>query len=152
MVLTVMERRVSEVLVEDQLSDGRVGGSVVVLSQPSHMDSLHSPLSHSSLSHSPLPSLSHPYHQVATQGEGTVEFDDHSPLLHHLQQEEITPSQHHVLAYPPLDPSQHSHDSQSVAVEIEVGVSSSSSHPRAGGSIHMDPMMECDDDFDTHTS
>ena len=141
---------VTEVLVDDHMSDPRVGSSVVVLSQPSDMDGLHSSLSHSSLSHS-----YHDHHHQdddhhATQSEQQAEYD-HSQLLHpDLHHEEITTSHHHhVLAYPPLDPSsQHGHDDQTVAEEIEVGVSSSSSHPQSGGSIHMDPMMESDDEFD----
>ena len=147
------------------MSDPRVGSSVVVLSQPSHMDGLHASLSHPSLNHPSLshPSLNHPYHHHhqdedhhGAQSEQPVEYD-HSQLLHpDLHHEEITTSHHHhhhhhhVLAYPPLDPSsQHSHDDQTVAEEIEVGVSSSSSHPQSGGSIHMDPMMESDDEYDT---
>ena len=144
---------VTEVLVDNHMSDPRVGSSVVVLSQPSDMDGLHSSLSHSSLSHS-YHDHHHHHHQDddhhATQSEQQVEYD-HSQLLHPgLHHEEITTSHHHhVLAYPPLDPSsQHGHDDQTVAEEIEVGVSSSSSHPQSGGSIHMDPMMESDDEFD----
>ena len=145
---------IAEVLVDDHMSDPRVGSSVVVLSQPSHMDGLHSSLSHSSLAHSYHDSHHHQNddHHV-TQSQQQAEYD-HAQLLHpDLHHEEIATSHHHhhhVLASPPLDPSsQHGHDDQAVAEEIEVGVSSSSSHPQSGGSIHMDPMMESDDEYDT---
>lgn len=134
-------------------------GSVIVLPQPSSMDALHSPLSTA-------------YHNVMSSGHQGADYD-HGQLLHeditsghhpltysHLdcssqhdnQVEEMTVSDHHIEylhldSASQLDPSSH-HEAQTVAEQIEVGVSSSSSRQQSGESIHMDPMMESDDEFD----
>ncbi|XP_076464499.1 uncharacterized protein LOC143296448 isoform X2 [Babylonia areolata] len=129
----------AEVLVEGHMSEPQGESSVVVLSQPSPMDPLHSPLT----------PTSYPLHQkVLTQ---TVDYDLH-PHLHHEEISTAHPPDHQVLtSYPSLDPTgQPSHHAHTVAEEIEVSVSSSSSshHPQSGQAIHMDPMMESDEEFD----
>lgn len=113
-----------------------VSSSVVVLSEPSNMVS-----------------LAHTYHH-RTQHEQQIEDAgayDHNQLLHpDLHQEEITTSDEHDLTYSSLDGHmQGRHDGQGVAGEIEVSVeSSSSSHPNSAQNIHLDPMMESDEESD----
>lgn len=128
-----------EVLGDDQLADSsRVGSSVVVLSQPSEMDSLTSTYHHG--------------HDMQTGPQSDAGDYDHSQLLHPgLHHEEITTSVDHGLTYTSLEPpSQNGHSRQTVGGEIEVGVtSSSSSHPQSAHSIHMDPMMESDEESDS---
>lgn len=136
-----------EVLGDDQIADAvRLGSSVVVLSQPSEMESL-------------APSYHHGHEIPNGPQSDTGDYDtgphsdagdyDSNQLLHTgLHHEEIASSDEHGLTYTSLNPpSQDGHHRQIVAEEIEVGVSSSSSnHPQSTQNIHMDPMMESDEE------